>query len=264
MSDHHEGYDRGHGAAGGAPARVLVVDDDGGLRQLVRMALEVEDRLHVVAEAADVASALDALAEHDPDLVILDLGLPDLNGVDVIERLRDTSSRARIVVFTGAEPADTEAAALAAGAAGYVFKDGDLDRLVEVLQGVAAAAPVGASTRLPASVEAIKEARRFVLTTCDQLACRDVSDDVALVTGELVANAVVHAHSESDLRVRRSGAVVRVEVTDFGPGMPEPQAPDLTAPNGRGLLIVSALSQAWGIDPDRGCKTVWAELGLSG
>lgn len=88
-----------------------------------------------------------------------------------------------------------------------------------------------------------------------------LADDVQLVVTELVANAVRHAPARVQLRLLLEGPTLRVEVSDDQPVMlPRRTARAVVAENGRGLLIVEALAQDWGVDGDPAGKTVWCEL----
>ncbi|MGH7389845.1 MAG: response regulator transcription factor [Candidatus Rokuibacteriota bacterium] len=101
---------------------VLIVDDEPNIVELVRLTLE-DERVHVV-DAADGAAAL-ARAEADkPDLVLLDVGLPDMSGLDVCRRLRHDPrfAPARIVMLTAMAQRDDVAGGLAAGADHYLTK----------------------------------------------------------------------------------------------------------------------------------------------
>ncbi len=91
----------------------------------------------------------------------------------------------------------------------------------------------------------------------------EVREAVAVMVSELSTNAVVHAASAFDVVVDRSASTVVVAVTDWGEGSPELQSPGSTEPHGRGLRIVEALSDEWGIDatPDE-TKTIWFRLYL--
>ncbi|HKN96474.1 MAG TPA: ATP-binding protein [Pseudonocardiaceae bacterium] len=92
----------------------------------------------------------------------------------------------------------------------------------------------------------------------------EVVADLQLVATELVTNAYLHGQPPVRFRLFHppTNGVLRVEVTDCGPAMPELRHPDPRTPNGRGLLLVQACSVRWGVvigAPDEG-KTVWAEL----
>jgi two-component system KDP operon response regulator KdpE len=113
---------------------VLVVDDDPRLTQALRITLEA--RGYQVTTAADGQTALLAAAEREPDIIVLDLGLPDLEGVDVIVALRGLT-RAPIVVVSGRAGGNDKIAALDAGADDYVTKPFELDELLARLRAVA-------------------------------------------------------------------------------------------------------------------------------
>ena len=88
-----------------------------------------------------------------------------------------------------------------------------------------------------------------------------VIETAELLTSELVTNVVVHVGSVSDLLVQTGDGAVRINVTDHGDRQPEMATPTARATRGRGLRIVNALADAWGVDRDpvQG-KTVWFEL----
>jgi anti-sigma regulatory factor (Ser/Thr protein kinase) len=98
---------------------------------------------------------------------------------------------------------------------------------------------------------------------------RKVTDDaenarVALVVTELVTNAVHHCGAAPLFTVECNGAWIRVEVYDDGPGRPVVRELDAEATSGRGLALVEAVADRWGVDDAPGGKTVWAEIGLVG
>ncbi|MGK5529899.1 ATP-binding protein [Streptomyces sp. URMC 129] len=92
---------------------------------------------------------------------------------------------------------------------------------------------------------------------------RAVAEDVLLVVSELVTNACLHADGPEELRVSRSGKLLRVEVLDLGDGAPAlATTRRVGSPGGHGMFIVQRLSLDWGVteNPDQPGKTVWAEL----
>jgi DNA-binding NarL/FixJ family response regulator len=123
------------------PLRVVVADDEADIRRLVRLALEADGRFVVVGEAdngGDVASVSGLL---QPDIVLLDLSMPLLGGIDAIPGIRDVSPHTRIVVFSGLDPFIAGAEALSRGADAYVDKAVSLQRLPDTLAGAAASDP---------------------------------------------------------------------------------------------------------------------------
>lgn len=105
-------------------------------------------------------------------------------------------------------------------------------------------------------------ARHFVRAALEQTEVETaVIETAVLLTSEVVTNVVVHAGSASELVVEAVGGSVRVRISDDDDRWPEMVLPSVADPHGRGLCIVDALADAWGVDPDpvQG-KTVWFEL----
>src|SRR5881296_2876935 len=88
---------------GAEPVRVVVVDDHPLLRDAVRMACEEDSRIQVVGEAGNGNAALDACARLQPDVLVLDVGLPGIDGFEVARRLKEQGSAVRILILTGME-----------------------------------------------------------------------------------------------------------------------------------------------------------------
>ena len=124
--------------------RILIVDDEPQILRALRINLRA--RRYEVYTAATAAEALDAAAAHPPDMVILDLGLPDMDGVQVIEGLRGWTS-APIIVLSGRADSSDKVEALDAGADDYVTKPFGVEELLARMR--AAARRVGAAEDLP-------------------------------------------------------------------------------------------------------------------
>lgn len=239
--------------------RVLVADDDGDLRKLLRLALELDGGFDVIGEADTGSAAIDLARGHQPDAVVLDLGLPDITARDLITEVRAAAPRARVVIFSGSDLGDQIAQEPVDG---YVVKGGNLEVLLQEIH--AATLPtVAASLALEADPAAARTARRFLHEYCSTWGCEGITDAAELVVSELVTNAVVHACTASLLRLRIGDGHLRVELLDRAGTAPEPQRPGDTEEHGRGLMLVAALSSAWGIDPHPAGKLVWAELAVA-
>jgi DNA-binding NarL/FixJ family response regulator len=118
------------------PVSVLIVDDHPVVRRGLRVLLEVQDGIEVTGEAGDGATALALAAEHAPDVILLDLKLPGMDGIAVLGELRARGSPARVLVLTSATEPASASLAVRSGAAGVVYKDVDPDALVRAIRSV--------------------------------------------------------------------------------------------------------------------------------
>src|SRR5206468_1153404 len=135
------------GASDGAAAmiRVVVADDHPVVRQALTQLLQAADDIEVVAAAADGQEAVDLALRTTPEVVLMDLEMPKLNGIEATRALRDAQSSAHVVILTTFSDRDRILGALDAGALGYLLKDAEPD---EILRGIRAAA-VGDSPLAP-------------------------------------------------------------------------------------------------------------------
>ena len=115
------------------PVRVLLVDDQALFREALATLLAVRDEVEVVGEAADGAEALDRAAALHPDVVLMDLRMPRLDGIAATRRLRAAQPDVRVLALTTFDTDEEVFAALRAGAVGYLLKDVSSQRLVEAV-----------------------------------------------------------------------------------------------------------------------------------
>jgi two-component system NarL family response regulator len=136
-------------ASPAAVARVLLVDDHALLRTGVANIINQEPGLHVVAEAANGAEGVDAFRAHRPDVTLLDLRMPVMEGVEAVRQIRAIEPNAKVIVLTTYDADEDIARALHAGAKAYVLKDISADALVscihQVLEGKTYLAPAAAA-----------------------------------------------------------------------------------------------------------------------
>jgi CheY-like chemotaxis protein/anti-sigma regulatory factor (Ser/Thr protein kinase) len=241
--------------------RVLVVDDVDDVRLLIRYALKRHGGFEVVGEAGAGREAIRMASVSQPDVVLLDLGLPDITGDRVLTTLRDVSPDSRVVVYTGQHVTDHEF--FDRHAAGFVTKGGDIKHLVRLLEEVGGPDERERAEQFAHDVASVPQAREFVRGQLAAWGAARFVDDALLVVSELATNAVVHAESAFTVRLKLSGAALRIEVADeAATSSPEPRVADDSAEGGRGLFLVSAVSSAWGVESGAGHedKVTWAEL----
>jgi signal transduction histidine kinase len=113
------------------------------------------------------------------------------------------------------------------------------------------------SLTLPAENPSVPRARHFVDRALPGMCW---ADEVSLLVSELASNAVRHARTPFTVSLQCDGSVVRVEVDDDGPGVPVVQNPPSHAVTGRGLVIVDAIADRWGVEASPVGKVVWFEL----
>jgi two-component system nitrate/nitrite response regulator NarL len=113
---------------------VMLVDDHPLLRKGLRQLLAFETEFEVVAEAGSGAEALATAPELDPDLIILDLNMQGMDGLETLKRLRDEGVTSRIVMLTVSDSNEDVIKAIGLGADGYLLKDSDPDELLEQIK----------------------------------------------------------------------------------------------------------------------------------
>lgn len=235
------------------------MDDVPEVHQLVRTALRFRGGFDVVGEAEDGGEAVRLAEVLQPDVVVLDLGLPDIASHEVISRIRERSPASKVVIFSGIDAADRDW--ITEQVAGYVLKDTEVEYLVDLLESVGRRRATEAALDLAQHPTSVRKAREFVSRTLSEWDLERLVDDALLVVSELATNALTHADSACRVRLALTSATVRIDVLDTGAGTPEPQPASSTAEHGRGLHLVGALTSAWGLEvvPGEG-KLVWAEL----
>ncbi|MEU6487090.1 response regulator transcription factor [Streptomyces sp. NPDC046887] len=116
--------------------RVLLVDDHQVVRRGLRTFLEVQDDIEVVGEAADGAEGVALTEELRPDVVLMDVKMPGMDGVEALRTLRERDNPARVLIVTSFTEQRTVVPALRAGASGYVYKDVDPEALAGAIRSV--------------------------------------------------------------------------------------------------------------------------------
>lgn len=171
-------------------ATILLIDDHPLLRQGVRQLIDMEDDMIVVGEASNAVDGLARAKELEPDLILLDLNMPEVNGIETLRRLRQAEVSSRIVIFTVSDNEDDVVAALRAGADGYLLKDMEPEDMVVQLR-QAAVGQMVISSRLTAL---LAQALRFqkpeaVRAEYDSLTPRE--QDILALIAEGMSNKMI-------------------------------------------------------------------------
>jgi DNA-binding NarL/FixJ family response regulator len=168
------------------PARVLVVDDHALLRTGVANIINQESDLRVVAEASNGLEAVAAFERHRPDVTLLDLRMPVMEGVEAVRQIRERDPNAKVIVLTTYDTDEDISRALKAGAKAYVLKDISADGLIGCIHDVLA----GKTYLAPAAAAKLAEG-----VTRVQLTPRELS------TLQLIADGRSNKEIASELRI---------------------------------------------------------------
>ncbi len=160
-----------------SPVRVLVVDDFEPFRRVVVSMLQKQRELQIICEAADGSEAVQQAEELQPDLILLDIGLPKLNGIEAARRIRKLSPKSKILFVSQESSADVVQAALSLGGLGYVIK-------------------THAGKDLLAAVEAVLQGRLFLGRGLSDRHCMATADAVS--SGENEQTHVVQFYTDDN------------------------------------------------------------------
>jgi len=210
--------------------RVLVVDDQPLVRSGFKMVLDERPDLELVGEASDGQQALELVRELDPDVVLMDVRMPNLDGVEATRRLVESGTRARVLVLTTFDLDEYVYAAIRAGASGFLLKDVEPAELVDAIRVVAA----GNSLFGPAATERLlaRFAEPPTGRSLDELTEREKEILCLLATGlsnaELaeqlfLSETTVKTHVSSILRKLRVRDRVQAVIAAYDAGLVSPR-----------------------------------------
>jgi len=197
---------------------VILVDDHTMLRQGIRRALESEG-IKVVAEASDGAEAIRLALEHKPDVVLMDVSMPGMDGVEAARRLVEADGRQRVVMLTMHIDRDVIDRAIRAGAVGYLTKDSSISEVVLAIQ-LAANGDRPMSPRLAAAM--LDEARRedALISAREEEVLQLVADGYGTneiaerlyISGKTVKNHLASIYEKLNARDRTQAVLMAVKM----------------------------------------------------
>jgi DNA-binding NarL/FixJ family response regulator len=183
--------------------RVLIVDDHAIVRQGLRLLLEGQPNIEVVGEAADGAMALQCIQRLAPDVVLLDLLMPVVSGIDVLHQIEIEGIKSKILVLTSSLDDQLVKQALASGATGYLLKTSRSREVVSAIQQVADGIPILDSAATQVMIQQTKRQDELDTLTARE---REVFDQMALgrntteiAQALMVSEATIRTHTANIL-----------------------------------------------------------------
>jgi DNA-binding NarL/FixJ family response regulator len=203
-----------------SPIRILVVDDFEGWRRQVRLLFQARPQWQIIAEVSDGSEAVQKVADLKPDLIVLDIGLPKLNGIEAARRIRHLSPSSTIVFLSQNNDPDVVRDALSTGALGYVHKTDVRSDLLPAIEAVLQGRQFVSSSikgYKPAHVQATKAPHRHeVLFYPDDAVFLDSCTRfiaAALGAGDVAAVVATESHRDSLFeRLKAEGLDVDAEI----------------------------------------------------
>jgi two-component system, NarL family, response regulator NreC len=174
------------GSASDSAIRVVLADDHALMRRSLRLLLDREDGVDVIAEAADLTTVIRHVQRHVPHVLVLDLGMPNGSSIEVIRGLREQVPDTEIVVLTMADNPGFAQQALDAGAIGFVLKDHADTELTEAVRG-AARGDEYLSPRIAGRLESLR---------------RCVADDKLTVRETEVLRLIALGHTSAEIAIK--------------------------------------------------------------
>ena len=182
-------------------ATILLIDDHPLLRNGVKQLIELEEELKVIGEASDGAQGVVLAEQHDPDLILLDLNMPGMNGLDTLVQLRTIDLSGRIVVFSVSNHEDDVVNALKHGADGYLLKDMEPEELLKALHQAAAGQMVLSEKLTNVLVASLRETRPSEARDVEELTRRE-RDILKLITLGMTNKAIARKLSITESTVK--------------------------------------------------------------
>jgi len=197
--------------------RLLIVDDDPLVRSALTFMLGGQPDLEVVGEAGDGREGVDRAAELKPDVVLMDIRMPRLNGLDATRRLLASDDPPRVIVLTTFDADEYVVEALAAGADGFLLKDTPPPEVVDAIRKVAQGDPMLSPAVTRSLIRRVATSSRSPAAVARLAELTDREREVALAVGRGLSNAEIAAElylSVPTVKAHVSRLFDKLEVTN--------------------------------------------------
>ncbi|MEU4392576.1 response regulator transcription factor [Kribbella sp. NPDC023855] len=204
-----------------APIRIVIVDDDALVRTALAMILRNDATLEVVGEADDGDSGLDLIDQVAPDVVLMDIRMPRMDGLETLGRLMNRPAPCRVIMLTTFDADDHVLRALRDGASGFLLKHTPPAQIVEAVHRVAAGDPMLSPSVTAQLITQLREAepepRRMLEARSLAMTLTERERDVAIAVGEGKVNAQIAEQlylSMATVKAHVSRIMVKLAVTN--------------------------------------------------
>lgn len=200
------------------PATILLIDDHPMLRTGVKQLISMAPDITVVGEASNGEQGIELAESLDPDLILLDLNMPGMNGLETLDKLREKSLSGRIVVFSVSNHEEDVVTALKRGADGYLLKDMEPEDLLKALHQAAAGEMVLSEALTPVLAASLRANRATTERDVNQLTPRE--RDILKLIAQGLPNTPGHhrKHSKSSRQAHAEENEAKVSRGSCGMG----------------------------------------------
>ena len=211
-------------------ATLMIVDDHPLLRKGLRQLIELEDDLELIAEASNGQDALDLVAENEPDLIVLDLNMQGMDGIETLKAMREKGVASRIVMLTVSDHDEDVVSAITNGADGFLLKDMEPEEIIAKIKQAALGKMVISDRLAEVLASALRRPEKKVNNAIESLTARELEILKLIAKGlsnKLIARAldisdgtvkvhVKHLLKKMNLRSRVEAAVWVVNELNLG------------------------------------------------
>ncbi len=201
-----------------AATRVVLADDHSVVRQGLKRLLNRAPDVEVIGEAADGLEAIHSVQELHPDVLLLDIEMPVMDGIEVARRLREMGMKVRILILSAYDDREYISALLATGVSGYLVKGESPGKIIEAVRGVAKDQKGWVSPQVRKKLEKMQESPKMtaVLTINDLAILRLLADNASDTTiAEKIGASVSEAAEMVETLLRKIGAQTRQQAVEI-------------------------------------------------